>query len=158
MDIEELEDIPEKWDGMKAALRDRVEPKGHEGKHRTELLARQRKDRETLAQYVSELRRIGKLAYPRQDRQGREDFLKDLFMRGQGSDAFREHTLTQEMGSLAEAVCHEAGMQDISLRRHVSKPKVRFSDPAPSAETSAPVIRAQRERERESQRPIPSVR
>ena len=38
---------------------------------------------------------------------------------------------------------HEAGMRDISLGRHVSKPKVRFSEPAPSAETSALVIRAQ---------------
>ena len=96
MAVEERENIPERWEEMKVALMERVEPKGHETKHRTELLARGRKDRETLSQYASELRRIGKLAYPKQERQNREDFLINLFMRGQGSDAFREHTLTQE--------------------------------------------------------------
>ena len=37
---------------------------------------------------------------------------------------------------------HEAGMRDISLGRHVSKPTVRFNDSAPSVDTSTPVIRA----------------
>ena len=115
-------------------------------KHRTELIARRRKDGETLSQYASELRRIGKLAYPKQERQNREDFLINLFMRGQGSDAFREHTLTQEMGSLAEAVQtaerHEAGMRDISQGHHASKPKVRFNDSSPSTDLPKPAIRA----------------
>ena len=38
MAIEEREDIPEKWSDMKDALRERFEPKGHETKHRTELI------------------------------------------------------------------------------------------------------------------------
>ena len=36
----ELEEIPQRWEGMKAALRDRVEPASHESKHRAELLVR----------------------------------------------------------------------------------------------------------------------
>ena len=84
MAIEEREDIPEKREEMKAALRERFEHKGHETKHKTELLARGRKDGETLSQYVSELRRIGKLAYPRQDRQNREDFLKTCLCGAKG--------------------------------------------------------------------------
>ena len=64
MAIEELEEVSRRWEGMKEALRDRFEPAGLEAKHRTELLAQRRNDSETLAQYVSELRRLEKLAYP----------------------------------------------------------------------------------------------
>ena len=90
MAIEELEEVPHKWEGMKKALRDRFEPEGMKEKHQEELNNRSRRETETLAQFVSELRRLGKLAYPRFDRKQREDFLKNVFVRGQGSDAFRE--------------------------------------------------------------------
>ena len=103
MAIEELEEVPRKWEGMKKALRDRFESAGLEEKHRSELMARRRKESETLAQFVSELRRLGKLSYPLIERSQREDFLKDVFVRGQGSD-FREAILTQRMGTLTDVV------------------------------------------------------
>ena len=64
MAIEELEEVPRKWEGIKKALRDGFEPAGLEEKHQSELLARRRKDSETLAQYVSKLRSLGKVACP----------------------------------------------------------------------------------------------
>ena len=39
MAIEELEEVPRKWEGMKKALLDRFEPAGLEEKHRSELMA-----------------------------------------------------------------------------------------------------------------------
>ena len=69
----------------------------------------------------------------------REDFLKDVFVRGQGSDSFREATLTQRMGTLTDVVQltehHESGMRDIAHGRHASKPR-----------REAPRMRAQGER------------
>ena len=68
MAIEDLEEVPRKWEGMKKALRDRFEPEGMEEKHQEELNTRRRRESETLAQYVSKLRRLGKLAFPRFER------------------------------------------------------------------------------------------
>ena len=146
MAIEELEEVPRKWEEMKKALHDRFEPAGLEEKHRSELLARRRKDSETLAQYVSELRRLGKLAYPLFARSQREDFLKDVFVR-QGSDSFREATLTQRMGTLTDVVQlaerHESGMRDITHCRQASKSKVRFDSPVEKDRREAPPLENQ---------------
>ena len=144
MAIEELEEVPRQWEGMKKALRDRFEPAGLEEKHRSELMARRRIESETLTQFVSELRRLGKLSYPLMERSQREDFLKDVFVRGQGSDSFREATLTQRMGTLTDVVQlaerHESDMRDIAHGRHASKPKVRFNSPVEKDRRDTPRV------------------
>ena len=97
-----------------------------------------------LAQYVSELRWLGKLAYPDMATVAREDFLKDLFLRGQGSDTFKEQTLTPQMEAIQLAERHESGMRDLAQGRHTTKLKVRFSSPTPPAAPPAtPDIMAQ---------------
>jgi len=71
-------------------------------------------------------------------------------VRGQGSDSFREATLTQRMGTLTDVVQlaerHESGMRDIAHGRHASKPKVRFDSPVERDRREAPRVRAQGER------------
>ena len=47
MAIEELEEVPRRWEGMKKALHDWFEPAGLEEKHRSELLTRRRKESDT---------------------------------------------------------------------------------------------------------------
>ena len=121
-----------------------------EEKHREELNARGRRESETLAQYVAELRRLGKLGFPKFARQEREDFLKHVFVRGQGSDGFREATLTQRTGTLTEVVQlaerYESGMKDMARGKHVGKPRVRFDSPVEKDRRDTPRVRAQSER------------
>ena len=65
-------------------------------------------------------------------------------MRGQGSDSFREATLTQRMGTLTDVVQlaerHESGMRDIAHGRHASKPKVRFNSPVEKDRRETPRV------------------
>ena len=116
--IEELEVVPTRWAELKAALRQRFQPEGHECRYRTEVLSGKRKPDETLAQFVTELRRLGRLAFPELSLKGREDILRDIFLRGQGSATFREQTLIQELGTLTQvlqlAERHESGMQELT--------------------------------------------
>ena len=104
MALADLKNVPTDWEDLRKVLKGRFEPEGHEGRHRDELLSRRRKEGETLAQYVSDLRRLGRKGFPTMTRKDREDLLKGLFISGQGSDMFRESTLTQELGTLTQAL------------------------------------------------------
>ena len=137
---------------MKVTLRDRVEPASHESKHQAELLAHRRQGGKTLAQYVSELRRLGKLAYPDMATVAREDFLKDLFLWGQGSDTFKEQTLTQQMEAVQLAECatsrrggiqlnRKCGLAPPLLPRHHPGRPTTWPRPPPGNPSTPPILR-----------------
>ena len=86
-------------------------------------------------------------------RKDREDLLKGLFIGGQGSDLFREQTLTQELGTLTQALQlaekHESGMAAIGGGKTLSKPRERFSKasgPSPAPKETEGLARDEPER------------
>ena len=105
-----------------------------------------------LAQYVSELRWLGKLAYPDMATVAREDLDKDLFLRGQ---AFREQTLTPQMEAVQLAERHESGMRDLAqgiqlnrkcglapplLPRHHPRRPTSWPRPPPGNPSTPPIL------------------
>ena len=95
-------DLEDDYHSLVHALSTRFDPEGKESKYSAELMERVCSNKEDVATFGHQIRRLARKAYPNNDLP--ERVLIDLFIRGLPSEEMKRHVSSFEPNSLAEAI------------------------------------------------------